>query len=182
MFDKSVLKPQGEKSPKPDDKTDTTATLGASGPAEGYATRPRGDAATIGPSIRIKGELSGEEDLTIEGLVEGSVNLEKNHLTIGNNGRVHADVRAKTVTILGELRGDVAGNEKVVIRKSGNVRGNIVAPRVSLEEGAMFKGSIEMEPNKAGAAASSTRTDTSTSSAPKPSKPEEPPKGVEARA
>jgi cytoskeletal protein CcmA (bactofilin family) len=182
MFDKSVLKTQGEKSPKPEDKGDTTTTLGASGSAEGYATRTRGEAATIGPSIRIKGELSGEEDTIIEGLVEGSVNLEKNHLTIGNNGRVNADVRAKTVTILGELRGDVVGNEKVVIRKTGNVRGNIVAPRVSLEEGAMFKGSIEMEPNKAGAATSATRPGTSTTTAPNPSKPEEPTKGVEARA
>lgn len=179
MFEKPVLKPQGEKSPKTEDKTDST--LGTSGPAEGYSTRARGDAATIGPSIRIKGELSGEEDLIIEGSVEGSVNLDKNHLTIGNNGRVNADVRAKSVTILGELRGDVTGNEKVVIRKTGNVRGNIVAPRVSLEEGAMFKGSIEMEPSKVGAALSASKTDTSTSIS-KPSKPEESPKGVEARA
>lgn len=111
------------------------------------ATRMGGtEPATIGPSIRIKGELTGEENLVIEGSVEGTIHLEKNDLTIGASGRIKADIHAKGVIVEGELQGDIVGTEKVVIRRSGNMRGNIVAPRVTLEDGAMFKGSIEMEP------------------------------------
>jgi cytoskeletal protein CcmA (bactofilin family) len=180
MFDKSMLKSQGEKSSSPETRNETSAPMGMSPSTETHAPRGRGDSATIGPSIRIKGELSGEEDLVIEGSVEGTVHLEKNNLTIGNNGRVNADIHANTVTILGELRGDVTGTEKVVIRKTGNVRGNVIAPRVSLEEGAMFKGSIEMEPNKSGTT-SSVRSEASTSG-PRPTKNEPAAKGAEAGA
>jgi cytoskeletal protein CcmA (bactofilin family) len=177
MFDKSTHKSPGDKS----SSTEGSAPFGTSTAAESQAPRGgRGESATIGPSIRIKGELSGEEDLVIEGSVEGTVHLEKNNVTIGNNGRVNADIHANTITILGELRGDVTGNEKVVIRKTGNVRGNIVAPRVSLEEGAMFKGSIEMEPNKA-AATSGSRSESAASTS-RPVKAEPPTKGAEAGA
>lgn len=103
-------------------------------------------AAMIGPSIRINGDLVGEENLIIQGTVEGTINLHNNALTIGENGRVHADIRATTINVEGELRGDLFGSEKVIIRKTGNVKGNITAPRVTLEDGAMFKGSIEMDP------------------------------------
>lgn len=102
--------------------------------------------AVIGPSIRIHGELTGEEDLVIEGQVDGTIHLEKHNLTIGGNGRVKANIQANGVIVEGQLEGDIAGTEKVVIRRTGNMRGNIVAPRVTLEDGAMFKGSIEMEP------------------------------------
>lgn len=102
--------------------------------------------AIIGPSIRIHGELTGEEDLIIEGQVEGVVHLDKHNLTIGSNGRVKANIQASGVIVEGQLEGDITGTEKVVIRRTGNMRGNIVAPRVTLEDGAMFKGSIEMEP------------------------------------
>ena len=105
-----------------------------------------GSAALIGPSIRIKGDLVGEEDLIIQGTVEGTINLHNNVLTIGENGRIHANLHATTINVEGELRGDLFGSEKVVIKKTGNVRGNITAPRVTLEDGAMFKGSIEMDP------------------------------------
>lgn len=102
--------------------------------------------AIIGPSIRIHGELTGEEDLIIEGQVDGVIHLEKHNLTIGGNGRVKANIQASGVIVEGQLEGDINGSEKVVIRRTGNMRGNIVAPRVTLEDGAMFKGSIEMEP------------------------------------
>lgn len=102
--------------------------------------------AVIGPSIRIHGELTGEEDLVIEGQVDGTIHLEKHNLTIGGNGRVKANIQANGVIVEGQLEGDIAGTEKVIIRRTGNMRGNIVAPRVTLEDGAMFKGSIEMEP------------------------------------
>jgi len=105
-----------------------------------------GSAALIGPSIRIKGDLVGEEDLIIQGTVEGTINLHNNVLTIGKNGRIHANLHATTINVEGELRGDLFGSERVVIKKTGNVRGNITAPRVTLEDGAMFKGSIEMDP------------------------------------
>lgn len=132
--------------------TRTSEEPETAGTAAEVAPRPRAartggsEPATIGPSIRIKGELTGEENLVIEGSVEGTIHLEKNDLTIGANGRIKADIHAKGVIVEGELQGDIVGTEKVIIRRSGNMRGNIVAPRVTLEDGAMFKGSIEMEP------------------------------------
>ena len=100
----------------------------------------------IGPSITIKGEVTGEEDLLIQGRVEGSVNLDNNEVTIGDSGKVNANIQARIARVDGEVSGDISANEKVVISKSGNVRGNIVAPRVTLEDGAIFKGSIDMDP------------------------------------
>ena len=102
----------------------------------------------IGPSIVIKGTVSGDEDLQIQGKVEGTIDLKAHVVTIGQSGRVAADINAKIVNIDGEVAGDITGNEKVVISKSGNVRGNIVAPRVTLEDGAIFKGSIDMDPGE----------------------------------
>jgi cytoskeletal protein CcmA (bactofilin family) len=104
----------------------------------------------IGPSIVIKGEVSGEEDLLIQGKVEGKINLNGNQVSIGDSGEVCADVHAKVIQIDGKVTGDISASEKVIISKSGNVHGNIVAPRVTLEDGALFKGSIDMDP--AGAA------------------------------
>ncbi len=102
----------------------------------------------IGPSIEIKGTVTGDEDLVIQGKVEGSVELGAHEVTVGESGKVSADITARTVRIDGEVAGDIRGNEKVVISKSGNVRGNIVAPRMTLEDGAIFKGSIDMDPGE----------------------------------
>ena len=102
----------------------------------------------IGSSIVIKGTVTGDEDLLIEGKVEGTIDLKSNVVSVGQSGRVSADINAKIVNIEGEVTGDISGNEKVVISKSGNVRGNIVAPRVTLEDGAIFKGSIDMDPGE----------------------------------
>ena len=113
----------------------------------------------IGPSIIIKGEVSGEEDLLIQGRVEGSVHMSNNEVAVGESGQVSADIHAKVAKVDGEVNGDITANEKVVISKSGNVRGNIVAPRVTLEDGAIFKGSIDMDP--AGSAAYSKPATTS---------------------
>jgi cytoskeletal protein CcmA (bactofilin family) len=93
----------------------------------------RGSRAAIGSSIQIKGDLSGEEDLLVEGRVEGKINLKKNTVTIGKSGRVKANLY---------------GEKEIIIRASGNVEGNLVAPRVTLENGSQFKGSIDMEPRK----------------------------------
>ncbi len=100
----------------------------------------------IGPGITIKGDVTGDEDLVIKGSVEGTIDLGTNEVTISESGKVKADIKAKVVVISGEVTGDVSGSEKVIISKSGNVRGNIIAPRMTLEDGAVFKGSIDMDP------------------------------------
>ena len=103
----------------------------------------------IGASIKIKGDITGDENLVIEGQVEGNVDLSDHSLTIGDSGTVNANLHAKTVQIHGTVNGDIDGAELVVVSKSGRVLGNIVAPRVTLEEGAQFKGSIDMSPANA---------------------------------
>ena len=109
----------------------------------------RTDRATIGPSIFIKGDLTGDEDLIIEGKVEGKVDLKQNNLTIGKSGRVRADIFGRVVTVEGEVDGNVFAQEQAVLRQSGALRGNISSPRVTLEDGSRFKGSIDMEPKDA---------------------------------
>jgi cytoskeletal protein CcmA (bactofilin family) len=108
---------------------------------------PRGLEKTvnIGKSVIIKGELNGSEDLTIEGQVEGKIELRQNVLTIGPNGKIKAQVFAKSVVILGEVTGNVTATEKVDIRDNGSVDGDIAAPRVAIAEGAHFRGSIDMQ-------------------------------------
>ena len=117
----------------------------------------------IGSTIKIKGEVTGGEDLVIDGSVEGTIDLASNQVTVGESGKVKADIKAKTVILNGQVTGDITGGEKVVISKSGNVRGNIVTPRMTLEDGAVFKGSIDMDPNesagKASAAGSNARSE-----------------------
>jgi cytoskeletal protein CcmA (bactofilin family) len=102
-------------------------------------------AVNIGKSVVIKGELKGSEDLTIEGQVEGKIELRQNVLTIGPNGKIKAQVFAKSVIILGEVTGNVTATEKVDIRDNGSVDGDITAPRVAIAEGAHFRGSIDMQ-------------------------------------
>ena len=107
-----------------------------------------GDMAVIGRSIQIDGDLRGEEDLRIEGDVSGTIELPNHSLTIGKKGRIKADAYAKSVIVDGEMNGDLYGSECVSIRANANVEGNVIASRVSLEEGARFKGSIDMDPKR----------------------------------
>ena len=147
--DESV-KPAAPASPAPAQQPGHTAPA-----AEAAPTRPaaagepqRGlerTAVNIGKSVVIKGELNGSEDLTIEGQVEGKIELRQNVLTIGANARIKAQVFAKSVIILGEVTGNVAATEKVDIRDNGSVDGDIAAPRVAIAEGAHFRGSIDMQ-------------------------------------
>jgi cytoskeletal protein CcmA (bactofilin family) len=117
----------------------------------------QGGPATIGPSITIKGEVSGDEDLVIQGRIEGSVTLKKNHVTVGADGRVKADVFGKSVVVEGEVEGDLRGADHVVLRRSARVQGNISAPRVTLEDGASFRGGIDMQdPSSPGPASPDT--------------------------
>ncbi len=106
----------------------------------------RSGSAVIGASIQIDGSLKGDEDLLIQGHVKGTVELKKNSVTIGESGQVHADIYAQTIAVEGSLEGGLVASERVVIRKTARIKGTIVAPRVMLEDGARFNGSIDMDP------------------------------------
>ena len=99
----------------------------------------------IGKSVIIKGDLSGSEDLTIEGQVEGKIELRQNVLTIGPNGKIKAAVFAKAVVIQGEVQGDITASERIDIRDAGSVDGDLSAPRIAIADGAHFRGSIDMQ-------------------------------------
>ena len=98
----------------------------------------------IGTTIKIKGEVTGDENLLVEGNVEGSINLSEFDLTIGQSGNVTAEIRAKTVKVEGQVTGDIHASQNVLVTKSARMVGNIKAPRVALADGADFKGSIDM--------------------------------------
>jgi cytoskeletal protein CcmA (bactofilin family) len=126
------------------------------------ATRPRrnetnetstkgGSVANIGKSIVFKGELSGDEDLQIDGQVEGNVSLPGNELTVGPNGQVDAEIHAKSVQVIGKVSGNVIATERVEVHSTGHVKGDIRAPKLLIQEGAVVNGSIQM--TEVGAAA-----------------------------
>jgi cytoskeletal protein CcmA (bactofilin family) len=109
--------------------------------------------ATIGPTVTVKGEISGDENLLIEGSVEGKVMIRRHLVTVGERGRVAADIEAANVRVAGEVRGNLTGTDQVVLLATGRVEGDIKAGNVTLENGARFKGSIDMETaEKTGAA------------------------------
>ena len=113
---------------------------------EGYAEPELvATTAVIGETIVIKGEVSGDEDLRVEGRVEGSVSMPKSRLTVGSSGNIHADVNAKTLNVEGHIDGDVSALEKVVLKSTGHMQGNIKAPRITLEDGCKFNGTISMD-------------------------------------
>ncbi len=99
----------------------------------------------IGSSISIKGEITGEGDLTVQGQVEGTIDVRNNKVTIDSTGRIKADINARIITIEGEVEGNLLGEKKIVLRPSGRVLGDMKAPAINLEEGAKFKGNIAME-------------------------------------
>lgn len=146
-----AVKPTGTSTPE----TKPAARPQASAPAAPQPAETRRqiemDVVNIGKSVVIKGELSGSEDLTIEGHVEGKIELKDHVLTIGPNGKIKAAVFAKAVIVLGEVNGNITASEKVDIRDGGSVDGDIVSPRVAIAEGAHFRGSVDM--NRKGAAA-----------------------------
>jgi len=107
------------------------------------------DIVNIGKSVVIKGELNGSEDLTVEGHVEGKIELKDHVLTIGPHGRIKAEIYAKAVIVLGEVIGNILASEKVDIRDNGSVDGNIISPRVAIAEGAHFRGSVDMQRKEA---------------------------------
>ena len=113
-------------------------------PAAHIRSGTPGRAANIGVSLFIKGEVTGSEDLTVEGRVEGKIDLKDHNLAIAANGRVNAEIHAKTVTVLGEVIGDIHADEKVEIAETGRMVGDLYAPRVAISDGAQFQGSVDM--------------------------------------
>jgi cytoskeletal protein CcmA (bactofilin family) len=130
---------------RPSTSTATTAPL-VSEPAG--IPRPvattTSDQATIGKSLVIKGEVTGSESLYIDGRVEGSINLSGNRVTIGRNGVVAANINAREIVVLGKVRGNLTASDRVDIRSDGSLTGDVVAARISIEDGAFFKGGIDI--------------------------------------
>src|ERR1700751_2190895 len=106
---------------------------------------PRGETTFIGPSMVIKGELSCGEDLYIDGQVEGTIDPKGNRLTVGPNGRVKANVNASSVVVQGKLDGNVQASDRVDLKQSAVVTGDIAAQRISIDEGAYFKGRVNIQ-------------------------------------
>lgn len=127
------------------ENTPTTPPSRPSTSASGTGSARSGERAVIGPSISIRGDVTGEEDLLIQGKVDGKVDLKQNNVTIGEHGKVEADLFGRNLTVEGTVEGNLFGEERVVVRSSGKVIGNITSPRVHLEDGATFKGSIDMD-------------------------------------
>ncbi|HEX9853449.1 MAG TPA: polymer-forming cytoskeletal protein [Woeseiaceae bacterium] len=122
-----------------------TATSRSAESASTRAASRSGECAVIGRSIEINGDVRGNEDLRIEGDVSGTVELRNSNLTIGKEGKVRADVYAKSITVDGTTEGDLYASERVIVHVNANARGNITAPKVGIEEGAKFKGTIDMD-------------------------------------
>jgi len=120
------------------------ATSEPSAPAPRPVTTTTADQATIGKSLVIKGEVTGSESLYIDGRVEGSINLAGNRVTIGRNGVVAANINAREIVVLGKVRGNLTASDRVDIRSDGSLTGDVVAARISIEDGAFFKGGIDI--------------------------------------
>ena len=102
------------------------------------------DQATIGKSLVIKGEVTGSESLYIDGRVEGSINLSGNRVTIGRNGVVNANINAREIVVTGKVHGNLVASDRVDIRNEGSLTGDVIAQRISIEDGAYFKGGIDI--------------------------------------
>jgi cytoskeletal protein CcmA (bactofilin family) len=122
----------------------------AAGGTRGLFGRGEEEMANIGKSITIKGDLTGSEDIVVEGTVEGKVDFPNNQLTIGANGTAKAEITAKTIVVIGRVTGNVHGTERVEIQATGVVEGDVSAPRLVVAEGAVLNGSIHMSQPKAG--------------------------------
>src|SRR5436190_1314299 len=150
--DDAVRPTSGQPTAAPQPPAPMTAAVGGSRP-EAVTHQLEKDIVNIGKSVVIKGELNGSEDLTIEGHVEGTIQLRDHVLTIGPNGKIKAQVFAKAVIVLGEVTGNVTASDKVDIRDNGSVDGDIISPRVAIAEGAHFRGSVDLQRKGAAAAA-----------------------------
>ncbi len=129
---------------KEDEQPQRPPTVAAPRPEAPRGATPRTGHATIGPSIVIRGEVSGDEDLIIQGQVDGSVTLDLHSVTVGDGGRVKAGIKGRVITVEGDVEGDLTAQEQIVLRGSARVQGDLKAPRVVLEDGATFRGLVDM--------------------------------------
>lgn len=127
--------------PDPTNPEPVRTAIPTTGPVERVTT---GERATIGRSITIRGDVTGDEDLLIQGRIDGSVDLKQHSVTIGREGEVKADVGGRVIVVEGRVEGNLRAEEQVVLRSSAQVQGDIVAPRVVLEDGARFRGGVDM--------------------------------------
>ena len=150
---------------------EATSTAARPTPAAGPATAavPSGEQATIGKSLVVKGELTGSESLYIDGKVEGAINLPGNRVTVGRNGQVAANIVAREVVVLGKVRGNCQASDRVDIRSEGSLTGDVIAARISIEDGAFFKGGIDIrKPGSSDTKSTSTTTTASSTPASSP--------------
>jgi len=142
----SSIKPYTPEMERP--ASTTTSSLSSTETSPATPTRPlvtnTGEQATIGKSLVIKGEVTGSESLYIDGRVEGSINLAGNRVTIGRNGVVAAHINAREIVVLGKVRGNLTASDRVDIRNDGSLTGDVIAARISIEDGAFFKGGIDI--------------------------------------
>jgi cytoskeletal protein CcmA (bactofilin family) len=144
---KPTNSPEVEKKPM---TSNTTPNMNTAATEPNPAAAPRNavlntaEQATIGKSLVIKGEVTGSESLYIDGKVEGSINLPGNRVTIGRNGQVAANVNAREIVVLGKVRGNLTASDRVDIRNEGSLTGDVVCQRISIEDGAYFKGGIDI--------------------------------------
>jgi cytoskeletal protein CcmA (bactofilin family) len=139
-------------------------------PPRPAAAAPTGEQATIGKGLYIKGEITGTESLFIDGKVDGSVTLPGNRVTVGRNGQVAASISAREIVVLGKVKGNITATDRVDIRAEGALTGDVAAARISIEDGAFFKGGIDIR-----------KPDSKAGAAPEPAKPvHEPAKTVQA--
>jgi cytoskeletal protein CcmA (bactofilin family) len=122
----------------------TTPAFSASSPSSASGAIPNSEQATIGKSLVVKGEVSGSESLYIDGKVEGAINLAGNRVTVGRNGQVAANISAREIVVLGKVRGNCQASDRVDIRSEGSLTGDVIAARISIEDGAFFKGGIDI--------------------------------------
>jgi cytoskeletal protein CcmA (bactofilin family) len=133
--------PSSTPQPTPSTFTPVADTPAATPPS---ALASAQDQATIGKSLVIKGEVTGSESLYIDGRVEGSINLPGNRVTIGRNGVVNANINAREIVVVGKVKGNLVANDRVDIRNEGSLTGDVIAQRISIEDGAFFKGGIDI--------------------------------------
>ena len=131
---------------RPTTSTPSASAMTASEPVSPPrpVTTTTADQATIGKSLVIKGEVTGSESLYIDGRVEGSINLSGNRVTVGRNGVVSANINAREIVVLGKVRGNLTASDRVDIRSDGSLTGDVIAARISIEDGAFFKGGIDI--------------------------------------
>lgn len=140
--------PTSSSTPEPNPRVATPTPTSYNDPSPASAPRNATlnttDQATIGKSLIIKGEVTGSEALYIDGRVEGSINLSGNRVTVGRNGVVNANIAAREIVVLGKVRGNLTASDRVDIRTEGSLTGDVVAQRISIEDGAFFKGGIDI--------------------------------------